>query len=171
MLSETNLENAQAFLDQAEAHLALGALEEALRSLENALQREREFPRVKTNAWRRYAVLVAEKKLDPLYDSALQVLRENPLSSLVFPVDGFLWNAAFALIADAPGQRKEAAAAAAKALELADLTHSGFRYHPDVGVVGSRYDNLKTKLRQIATPSQNLVGRIKAFVSSRLPRQ
>jgi hypothetical protein len=35
---------AQAFLDQAEAHLTLGAQEEALRSLENALQREREFP-------------------------------------------------------------------------------------------------------------------------------
>jgi hypothetical protein len=36
---------AQAFLDQAEAHLTLGAQEEALRSLENALQREREFPK------------------------------------------------------------------------------------------------------------------------------
>ena len=98
-----HLENAQAFLDQAEAHLTLEALEEALRSLENALQREREFPNVKTNAWRRYAILVAEKKLDHLYDSALQVLRENPQSSLWFPVDGFLWNAAFALIADALG--------------------------------------------------------------------
>jgi tetratricopeptide (TPR) repeat protein len=70
---------AQAFLDQAEAHLALGAQEEALRSLENALQRERECPNVKTQAWSRYALLVAQKKLDHLYHDALRVLRENPL--------------------------------------------------------------------------------------------
>jgi tetratricopeptide (TPR) repeat protein len=46
-----HLDIAQAFVDQAEAHLALGALEEAIRSLEKALRREREFPNVRTRAW------------------------------------------------------------------------------------------------------------------------
>ena len=140
---------AQAFLDQAEAHLASGAQEEALRSLENALQREREFPNVKTQAWSHYALLIAQKKLDHLYDNALRVLRENPLSSGSFPVDGFLWNAAFALIADAKGQRKHAAETATKALEFAALTSSGFRYHHDVGLVGARYDELKQELHRL----------------------
>lgn len=140
---------AQAFLDQAEAHLALGAREEALRSLENALQRERELPNVKTQAWSRYALLVAQEKLDHLYGGALQVLRENALSSLSFPVDGFLWNAAFALLADAQGQSKHAAETAAKALEFAALTRSGFRYHPHIGLVGARYDELKQEMRRL----------------------
>jgi len=52
---------------------------------------------------------VAERKLDPLYDKALQVLEENPLRSLLFPVDAFRWHAAFALIADAQGLRGDAA--------------------------------------------------------------
>ena len=137
---------ASAFLDQAEAHLTLGEHEEALQSLEKALQRERDFPNVKTQAWSRFALLVAERKLNHLYDKALQVLQENPLSSLSFPVAGFLWNAAFALIADAKGQRKHAAEAAARALEFAGMAHSGFRYHADVGLVGARYDELKDEL-------------------------
>jgi tetratricopeptide (TPR) repeat protein len=140
---------AQAFLDQAEAHLTLGVQEEALRSLENALQRERKFPSVKTQAWSRYALLVAEKRLDHLYDGALRVLRENPLSSLPLPVEGFLWNAAFALIADARGQRQHAAETAAKALEFAALRRSGLRYHRDIGLVGAQYDELKHELRRL----------------------
>jgi len=140
---------ASAFLNQAEAHLTLGELEEAIRSLEKALQRERDFPNVKTQAWSRFAILVAERKLDHLYDKALRVLEENPPSSLSFPVDGFLWKAAFGLIADATGQRKHAAETAAKALEFAALTHSGFRYRADVGLVGARYDELKHELHHL----------------------
>ena len=91
---------AQAFLDQAEAHLTLGAQEEALRSLENALRREHEFPNLKTNAWSRYALLVAEKKLDHLYDNALQVLREVRARPLLLPV-----RSAPAIILSGPAQR------------------------------------------------------------------
>jgi tetratricopeptide (TPR) repeat protein len=140
---------ASAFVHQAEAHLSLGECEEAIRSLEKALQREREFPNVKAEAWSRFALLVAEKKLEHLYDRALQVLKENPVSSLTFPVEGFLWNAAFALIAEAQGQRNHAAEIAAKALEFAALTHSGFRYHADVGLVGARYEELKHRLGRL----------------------
>ena len=144
-----HFDKAQAFLDQAEAHLALGEQEEALQSLQDALQREREFPNLRTQAWSRYALLVAEKRLEHLYDSALQVLRENPLQSHWFPVDSFRWNAAFALIADAQGLRDHAAQSATKALKFANQTHSGFSHHPDVGLVGSDYDSLKKELGRI----------------------
>jgi tetratricopeptide (TPR) repeat protein len=138
---------ASAFLHQAEAHLSLGEQEEALRSLEKALKRERDYPNVQTQAWSRFALLVAERKLDHLYDRALQVLKEHPIRSDSFPVDVFRWHAAFALITSARGFRDYATESAAKALEFADVAHSGFRYHRAVGLVGSNYDSLKKELR------------------------
>ena len=136
-------------LNQAEAHLTLGELEEAVRSLEKALQRERDFPNVKTQAWSYFALLVAERKLVHLYDKSLQVLKEHPLSSLSFTDDGFLWNAAFALIAHATG-RPIHVRGSADALEFAALTRSRFRYHPDFRLVGVRYDELdKVSLRRL----------------------
>ncbi len=148
-----HLDKAPALLDQAEAYLALGEQELAIQSLRNALQREREFPNVKTQAWSRYTLLIAERKLRHLYDDALRVLQENPLQPYSFPVDGFCWNTACALIADDQGLRKDAAACAAKALQFADMTHSGFRYHPNVGLVESQYDDLVKVLRRLAASS------------------
>jgi len=113
------------------------------------LQREREFPDLKTQAWSRYALLVAEKRLDHLYDSALQVLRESPLQSNSFPVDGFRRHAAFALIADAQGMGEPAAESATKVLQFADLMHSRFRYHPDVGLVRPECDSLRKELHRL----------------------
>jgi tetratricopeptide (TPR) repeat protein len=145
-----NFDKAMALLDQAEAYLTLGAQEEALQSLKSALQREHEYPNVKTCAWSLYTLLVAEKKLDHLYDDALKVLLENPIGSHSLPVDGFLWNAASALIADDQGFHRDAAELAARAMRFAELAHSGFRRHPNIGLVGSEYDNLKKKLHKVA---------------------
>jgi tetratricopeptide (TPR) repeat protein len=98
-----DLDKALAFADRAKAYLALGEQEEALRSLENALQREIEVPNIQTWAWSDYAVIVAQQRLDHHYGRALQLLREHPAQSQIFPVTRFLWYAAFALISDAQG--------------------------------------------------------------------
>jgi tetratricopeptide (TPR) repeat protein len=138
---------AQAFLDQADAHLSLGATRDAIQSLQKALQREREFPNLQTQAWSRYALLVATGHLRELYGDALKVLQEHRPEAVAFPIDGFLWNAANALICEDRGENRAAREYASKALEFAELTHSGFRCHPRVGLVGTQYKELKTALR------------------------
>jgi tetratricopeptide (TPR) repeat protein len=140
---------AQAFLDQAEAHLSLGETEDAIRSLQRALQREREFPNVRTQAWSRYALLVAVGRLRHLYEDALKVLLEHKPGPSAFPVDEFYWNAAHALISQDQGQTQIAKQHAAKALEFAELRHSGFRYHPQVGLVGQQHGALKSSLDKL----------------------
>ena len=143
---------AQAFLDQATAYLALGRFDDALRSLENALNREREFPNVKTNAWSEFAMLVATMNIKSQFTKALQVLSENQ-GRLTFPVEKFTWHAANALILAAQGERKHASQHATKALEAAQAKHSGFRYHPTVGLVGSTYETLRDKLIELSGAS------------------
>jgi tetratricopeptide (TPR) repeat protein len=146
-----HFDHAQAYLDQANAYLSLGEIQSAIQSLQKALGREREFPNLKTQAWSQYAVLVTTKHWKQLYADALTVLDDHKPDATSFPVDGFLWNAAKALIADDQGQRTVAQEHSAKALQLAELTRSGFRYHPDVGLVGSEYEKLKATLRHLAT--------------------
>ncbi len=146
-----HFDHAQAYLDQANAYSSLGETQNAIQSLQKALGREREFPNLKTQAWSRFALLVATERLKQLYDDALRVLEEHKPDATSFPVDGFLWNAANALIADGQGQRTIAQECSTKALHFAELTHSGFRYHPDVGLVGTEHEKLKATLCHIAS--------------------
>jgi hypothetical protein len=145
-----HFEHAQAYLDQANAYSSLGETQCA-QSLQKALGREREFPNLKTQAWNRYTLLVATGGFKQLYDDALKVLEEHKPDATSLPVDGFLCNAANTLIAYGQGQRTIAREYSTKALHFAELTRSGFRYHLDVGPVGTQHEKLKATLRYIAT--------------------
>jgi tetratricopeptide (TPR) repeat protein len=141
---------AQAFLDQANAYLTLGQVEEALQSYEKALQRERLFPSLKTQAWSEFALLVATQNLKPLFSQAIQILDENTTYQ-TFPIDRFKWHAAYALILAASGDHQRAKQFATVALDMARKDHSGFRYHPNVGLVESQYGPLKDRLLALAS--------------------
>jgi hypothetical protein len=95
-------------------------------------------------------LLVTTERITGLYGDALRVLEENKPDTTVFPLDGFLWNPARALIADAQGQVRDAQEYSIKALEFAEVRDSGFRYHPNVGLVGTQHETLKATLRRLA---------------------
>lgn len=140
---------AQALVDRAAAYVALGRVQDAVESLRSALKREKDFPNLKTVAWSEFAMLVAIQNLREHFEEAIDVLDDHA-SALTFPVDRFNWHAAYALIKGAQEDFEAAKREAAKALEAAQASHSGFRYHPDVGLVGPEQDSIRNRLIELA---------------------
>lgn len=140
-LMPDKFDHAQAHVDRATALKALGRIDEAADAYEAALAREAEFPNLKTQAYLELPILVATKELRPRFDRALVILDEQA-NRLMFPVDGFLWHAARALILASRRDRSGAAPHARAALEAASKDHSGFRYHPNVGLVTEKHRGL-----------------------------
>jgi hypothetical protein len=138
---------AAAFVDQSTAHLAKRETDAALYSLQRALARERERPNLQTQAWCAYADLVVSEPRPDLFDDVLAVLDEKQ-GDITFPVDKFIWYAARAIIYDIRGV-PDARQAAVSALRLAEVTKSGFDRHPHVGLVGSGYEAMRTRLQKI----------------------
>jgi tetratricopeptide (TPR) repeat protein len=140
-------DHAQAHFDRAEALLALDRVEEAIESYEAALRREAEFPGTKTQAYLELSYLAATHGIESRYDQAIALLEENK-ERLMFPVEHFLWHASQALILAARRDTSGAKAHAKLALDAAACDHSGFRYHPSLGLVTAEYDDLVKKLKR-----------------------
>lgn len=141
-------DHAQAYVDRATALKALGRIEEAADAYEAALVREVEFPNLKTQAYLELPALVATEGLHSRFDRAIAILDEQA-KRLMFPVDHFLWHGARALILASRGDRNGAAPHARAALEASSKDHSGFRYHPSVGLVTERHRALLTDVAAV----------------------
>ena len=134
-------DHAQAYVDRATACKALGRIEEAADAYEAALAREKEFPNLRTQAYLELPILVATADLRSRFDRALSILDEQA-NRRMFPVDQFLWHAARALIVANRGDRASAVPHAQAALQAASKDHSGFRYHPGIGLVMEKHRGL-----------------------------
>jgi tetratricopeptide (TPR) repeat protein len=147
-----DLGQAEAHFYRARAYIALRDVHAAIRSFEAALAREEAFPNFQTWAFLELPVLIALERRSELYDRAIEVLGLRK-SRLAFPVQHYKWHGALALILHEQGWAAEARNAAKQALEAAKMTHSGYQYHPNVGLVGKTTDEFGTRLRKIAGES------------------
>lgn len=143
-----DFDHAQAYVDRATALLALGRIEEAIAAYEAALARESVFPNLRTQAYLDLPYLVASHGVWEQYKRAKELLDLHQFR-LMFPVDHFRWHAANALIAAAAGEAETASTHAKHALGAASRDHSGFRYHPSVGLVTTQYDQIIMKLEAL----------------------
>jgi len=136
---------------RAKALLALDRIEEALDTFEDALAREAECPNIQSRARHHLPYLIASLRIRNQYQRASELLQLTA-SNLILPIDEFLWHTAQALIAGDTGETESARSHAEQALKAANREHSGFRYHPTVGLVSSKYDDVIKKLKTLCIP-------------------
>lgn len=140
---------AQAYVDQATAFLALGDVESAFNAFELALVQEAKTMNCFTTASVEYPFQIAVLGQLARYERAMEILGRNP-NQLLFPMDFFKWHAAQALILASAEKQAEAREHALAALEAAAAEASGLRYHPNIGVPGTRFRELREKLARLA---------------------
>jgi tetratricopeptide (TPR) repeat protein len=140
-----DFDHAQAHVDRANAYAALGNMDAAIQSYEAALERERVFPNLRTNAYLDLPYLIALNDIAGRFDQAMAMLSSSD-DRLMFPVDRFKHHAARAVIL-ALSNPTAARMEARTALDAAALDHSGFRCHPALGLVSERHAQALSKLR------------------------
>jgi tetratricopeptide (TPR) repeat protein len=129
-------ELAQSHLQKALCLIELNEPERAITEFRASLQSQREYPNVGTTCWLRFPWFIVRQQLADLYDEALAVLEEfRSDTRLAFPVDRYRFAAVRALIAQARNDIESAREFAKVAIQCATAQHSGFRYHPDIGLV------------------------------------
>ena len=96
-------ELAQSHAQKADALAALGQVAAAIEEYRAALQAERDFPQVRTNAWLDFGWLVVERELTDLYEEAARTLQEfGDVGGIMFPNTGYAYCAIQALLLAAP---------------------------------------------------------------------
>jgi tetratricopeptide (TPR) repeat protein len=146
------LQLAQAHQQKGTSLARLGKIEAAIHELRAALQAERDFPNVKTNAWLDFGWLVVENRLIDRYDEVSRVLQEfRDESGLTFPVLEYRYATIQALLAEAKGEEARASEFARHALAEAAKVHSGLSHHPALGLVGSERNVFENRLVELAS--------------------
>lgn len=123
-----------ALAGKADALIALDRIDAASECYEQALEHEKESPNIQGTASIDFPLLIALRQIKERYAQAIEVL-ERAKPSLMLPREKYDWNCAYALILSDSGMQDDAKSYAVSALGFAGITHSGFRYHPNIGVL------------------------------------
>lgn len=140
-------ELAQTHLHLAQCHAELDHRDDAATHFRAALAAEKAMPNIQTGAWLLYPWFVLSNEITERYDEIERVICDHEeVRERHFPNEVYRWAAAKALLAERRGDFSAAVHFAKTALAAADQTDSGFRYHPDVGLVknpaGTIYERL-----------------------------
>lgn len=153
---DDHFDDASAFGTKAECYLALGDVNCAIHAYEQAVAQEEQFRGPRTQSRIELPYLIATHQVRSKYGRALQLLEAS--DTMLFPLQRFKYHTAYALISADLSKVEAARRHANDALREAQCEHSGLRYHANLGLVDTSYDNVRVRLEQIAgNHSQSLV--------------
>ncbi len=136
---------------RAECLRDLGRDADAIEAYRETFAEQRRLPSHLTNAHLDFAWWIAAGDKHELFDEAMNVLEEfSRDDGITFAAGAYVAEGARALIQHARGDRESATVHARRALDAAEQTHSGLRYHPTVGLVERRDEATHARLASIA---------------------
>lgn len=130
---------------------ALGQTDDAAAAFQAAIQAERDCRTHKSFCWLEYGYFVVELGLKQRYAEVLDLFDEfQEDTSLLLVSDRYEYHAVLAVISAHRRRKKAARENAEAALAQAKKKHSGFRYHPTVGLVKNTDTPVQERLLAIA---------------------
>lgn len=163
MLLEYILANYPESFDLAQVHHQIasccekkGQVSAAVGHLRSALRIESQNPSYLTHAWLSLGRVAVEHGLRELYPEFLSIAEAKEAGQgglechLVFPIDRYEFFSILAIISRDKGDLRNARVHAISALAVADLKHSGFRYHAKIGLVRKTDTPLYRDVQKIA---------------------
>jgi tetratricopeptide (TPR) repeat protein len=139
-------------VQRAESLAAIGDFESAFAAFRESLDVQRNRPNIRTDAWLSYPLFILEHELEDRYEEAAEILSEFCSDEeLTFHVEQYEYFAVTALLAEHSGDSETARLLATTALAEAEEKHSGFRYHPKVGLVKSPNESIHDRLLKIVS--------------------
>ena len=148
-------ELAQTYLQKAHCLITLGRSDEATPWFRKVLEQEGANSSAQTQGYLDFPTFIVANERRDLYPEADQILRTHA-ERLMFPVDHYRWNSALAIISEHDGDLGSASAFASRALEAAGQEHSGFRYHPKVGLVKKQDKRIQKQLVKLTKQNKML---------------
>lgn len=146
-------ELASTYLQTAQCLVALGKKEESIQWFRKVLIQEEEHKGVQTTGYLDFPTFIVTDERKELYSEAKKILLQH-VGRLTFPVDKYRWNMAMALIEWEDGNLTKASDHASEAIKASKLEHSGFRYHPNVGLVKKQDKRIRKSLNKISKHNQ-----------------
>lgn len=132
---------AQVYNQLATCNIKQGNNEQSIQALRKALELERETPNYLTGSWLTFGVLITENKLTDYYSEFLDLVeyvKSTKLgleSRLRLQNEQYYFYGTLANINAYLGNKDISKECAQKALDAAESTESGYRYHPDFCLV------------------------------------
>ena len=150
-IDEGSIDLAQAQLQRAKSLLAAGNEAAAINAFRASLSAERLRPNVQTEAWLMFPWFIVETENTQLYSEADSVLTEfSATRSPSFPVSDYRLQCIKALLLAHEGNTQQAQVHAKQAMAAASAKHSGYRYHPNLGLVQNTNTTVHERVSEIA---------------------
>lgn len=150
-IDDGSIDLAQAQLQRAESLLATGNEDAAINAFRASLAAERQRPNVQTQAWLLFPWFIVETQHTELYSEADSVLSEfSATRTPSFPVSDYRLQSIKALLLAHDGNAQQAKLHAQQAMAASYAKHSGYRYHPNLGLVQDTNTAVHERVSEIA---------------------